>query len=75
MTATYTVHMTTTGRWLCRDCAANCDVATTADASTSRPVEPCNVCDRPFPADDACICGDDHDCRSTGCDDACHACN
>ncbi len=22
-----------------------------------------------------CICGDEHDCRSTGCDDACPACS
>ncbi len=22
-----------------------------------------------------CICGDDHDCRSTGCDENCPACN
>lgn len=27
------------------------------------------------PRQPACTCGDDHDCRSTGCDDECPACN
>lgn len=51
----------TTGYWQHVDCAPCRDAAKAIEAARAARL--------------ACTCGDDHDCRSTGCDDNCAACN